>query len=63
VFLTPEQIEALTDAKRKDRQGFGPPRNLAVNPAAYLFLNLDTNNFDINKAAKLPVDHWTAVGK
>jgi len=31
--------------------------NLAVNPAAYLFLNLDTNNFYINKAARLPVDY------
>jgi hypothetical protein len=63
VFLTPEQIEALTDAKRKDQQGYGPRRNLAVNPAAYLFLKTDTNNFDINKATNLPVDYWTAVGK
>ena len=63
MFLTPEQIEALTDAKSKDHQGFGLRRNLAVNPAAYLFPNLDTNNFDINKAAKLPVDYWTVVGK
>ncbi len=63
MFLPPEQIEALTDANRKDQQGFGPRRNLAINPAACLFLNLDTNNFDINKAAKLPVDYWTAVGK
>ena len=63
MFLTPEQIEALIDAKSKDHQGFGSRRNLAVNPAVYLFLNLDTNDFDINKAAKLPVGYWTAVGK